>query len=677
MNNDISFLHWSYTTDEYDIVWLSFDMYEKSTNVLTLEVLEEFENILNNLELQKPKGLIIKSAKKNGFIAGADISSFSKIQSKEEAMDLTGKAHSIFLKLERLPFPTLCLINGFCLGGGLELALACSMRIASDAPSTKIGLPEVRLGIHPGFGGTVRLTRLLGPTKAIPLMMAGKILDARRAKQVGIIDQALPDRILKDAARSLIINGNRKKSKSLLQKITECKMARPLLAPIFERELKKKVNPIHYPAPYAIIDLWKKQSGDDHEMYNAEGASLAELIMHPTARNLTRIFFLQEKLKSLAGDDNFLPKYVHIVGGGVMGGDIAAWCALHNFSVTIQDQNELAIAGAIKRANKLFSFKLRKPHLVRAALDRLQPDIHGTGIKRADVIIEAIFENSDAKRDLFLSLEKTAQPSALFATNTSSIPIEIIARDLQQPERLIGLHFFNPVSRMQLIEVVHTPQTAKEWLMKGIQFSKLLKKLPVPTKSCPGFLVNRVLMPYLHEAVLMASENIPISYIDRAAKKFGMPVGPIALIDMVGLDICQSVSDFLQSDSITMPKTVKALIDQGHKGKKTGRGFYSYKKGKAIPPRVDKRYIPPDDLEDRLILRMLNECVSCLREEVVDGAKLLDAGLIFGTGFAPFTGGPIQYIEQMGASALLQKIQSLEQLYGERFKSDTGWTSLK
>lgn len=677
MNNDICYLHWSYTTDEYDIVWLSFDMYEKNTNVLTIEVLEEFENILNDLTLQKPRGLIIKSAKKNGFIAGADISSFSKIQTKEEAMDLTGKAHSIFLKLEKLPFPTLCLINGFCLGGGLELALACSMRIASDAPSTKIGLPEVRLGIHPGFGGTVRLTRLIGPTKALPLMMAGKIIDAKRAKQLGIIDQALPDRLLIDAARSLIINGNRKKSKNLLQKITELKVVRPLLATIFARELKKKVKQNHYPAPYAIIDLFKEQAGNDLDMYSAEGASIAELIMHPTARNLTRIFFLQEKLKSLAGDDNFLPKHIHIVGGGVMGGDIAAWCALHNFSVTLQDQNEMAIAGAIKRASKLFSFKLRKPHLVRAALDRLQPDIYGEGIKKADVIIEAIFENSDAKRELFLSLEKKAQPSALFATNTSSIPIEIIARDLRQPDRLIGLHFFNPVSRMQLVEVVHTPQTASEWLMKGIQFTKLLKKLPVPTKSCPGFLVNRVLMPYLHEAVLMASEDIPISHIDRAAKKFGMPVGPIALIDIVGLDICQSVSDFLQSDSITLPETVKDLIDQGHKGKKTGRGFYSYKKGRPISPRVGKRYQPPDDLEDRLILRMLNECVSCLDEEVVDGAEFLDAGLIFGTGFAPFTGGPLEYIEQTGASALLQKIQSLEQQYGERFKPDTGWASLK
>ncbi len=677
MLKNTSFLHWNYTTDEDKLVWLSIDMHEKNTNVLSEDVLSEFDQLLDEIVSQKPAGLIIRSAKKNGFIAGADISSFAKISSREEAVQLTSKAHRIFNKLETLACPTLCIIHGFCLGGGLELALACSRRIASDDPSTKIGLPEVKLGIHPGFGGTVRLTKLIGALKALPLMVAGKVLDAKRAKRAGIIDLAVPDRLLQQAARTLILQGRRKRKTGFVNTLVESPLLRPVLAKIFTSKLREKVDENHYPAPFAIINLWKNQSLDIAQQYKDEAESLADLIVHPTARNLTRIFFLQEKLKNLPGDNTFVPARVHIIGGGVMGGDIAAWCALQNLEVTIQDQNHQAIAGALTRAKKLFLYKLVQPHLVRSALDRLQPDPVGNGIAKADVIIEAIFENAEAKQNLFTMLEQQAKPEALLATNTSSIPIKTIGENLRDPGRLLGLHFFNPVSKMQLVEIIHDEQTGMPWINKGIQFTETIKKLPIPVKSCPGFLVNRVLMPYLHEAAIMVEEGIPITVIDEAAKDFGMPVGPVELMDMVGIDICLSVSDFLRTENLTMPHIVEKLVTDGHKGKKTGKGFYTYKQGKALIPKKNSKYSPPPDIQDRLMLRLLNECVACLRENIVDDSELLDGGLIFGTGFAPFTGGPIQFLQNEENTELFNTLQSLELKHGSRFSPDSGWASIK
>lgn len=676
MLNNTSFLHWNAITDEDNLVWLSIDMHEKNTNVLSEDVLDEFDQLLDEIVSQKPAGLIIRSAKKNGFIAGADISSFAKISSKEEAVQLTSKAHGIFNKLESLAFPTLCIIHGFCLGGGLELALACSMRIASDDLSTKIGLPEVKLGIHPGFGGTVRLTNLIGAVKALPLMVAGKVLDAKQAKRAGIVDLAVPDRLLTQAARRLTLQERVKRKTDVINTLVETPILRPVLAKIFTRKLREKIDENHYPAPYSIINLWKNKSADLARQYKDEADSLADLIVHPTARNLTRIFFLQEKLKNLPGDQDFIPARVHIIGGGVMGGDIAAWCALQNLEVTIQDQNHQAIAGALTRAEKLFVYKLRQAHLVRSALDRLQPDPDGDGIAKADVIIEAIFENPEAKQNLFTMLEQKAKPEALLATNTSSIPLKTIGKNLKDPARLLGLHFFNPVSKMQLVEIIHDKQTGLQWINKGIQFTKTIKKLPIPVKSCPGFLVNRVLMPYLHEAATMVEEGIPMTVIDKAAKDFGMPVGPVELMDMVGLDICLSVSDFLRSENLTMPHIVEKLVADGHKGKKTGKGFYTYKQGKTVIPKQNSKYSPPPDIQDRLMLRMLNECVACLREKIVDGSEMLDGGLIFGTGFAPFTGGPIHFLHNDDNTGLFGTLQSLELKHGSRFSPDSGWTSI-
>ncbi len=675
-NTNKAYTHWHYHTDNDNVIWLTIDTQGKNTNVLSRDVLEELHQVLVEITGLTPAGLIIRSDKKNGFIAGADISAFATIDSKETALQLVKQGQSVFTSIEQLPFPTLCLIHGFCLGGGLELALACDYRIGADVPETRIGLPEVLLGIHPGFGGTVRLIRLIGAPAALKIMLSGKALDAGKAARLGIITHAVPPRLLTTAAKQTLSAHRAPHSPGLLSRCADVPFIRPLIADFVTRKLRSKVKEKHYPAPYALVKLWKDHGGSVDKMMEAEARSIAALLVSPTAKNLTRVFFLQEQLKSLPADRSFQPHHVHVVGGGVMGGDIAAWCALQGYRVSIQDYNHDILARVVKRAASLYKRKLKKPHLVRAALDRLTPDRDGLQVGRADVIIEAIFENVDAKKSLYKQLEPQLKPDALLATNTSSIPLETLAVDLNQPDRLIGLHFFNPVAKMMLVEVVQSELTSQESLDKAIQFTKQIKKLPLPVKSSPGFLVNRILMPYLHEAALMESEGIPPEQIDRAAVDFGMPVGPIELIDMVGLDICLHVADFMTSaPELQMPPRLRQLVEQGHTGKKSGQGFYRYKDGKAVKTAKGKDTQPLTELTERLILRLLNESVACLRQSIVGSGDLLDAGMVFGTGFAPFRGGVIHYIQTKGGISLKNRLQALAEHHGSRFHPDEGWES--
>lgn len=670
------FAHWNFSLDKDNYCWLTIDVAEKSTNVLTREVLDELREIIPVIEQQKPQALLFQSGKANGFIAGADISSFTTITSQEEALHLIRQGQDIFTMIENLPFATISLINGFCLGGGLELALACDYRIAVDEPKTKIGLPEVKLGIHPGFGGTVRLIQLIGAPAALPLLLSGKILAARQAAKLGIVTHAVPPRLLRSAARKTLAKGQ-KHTRKILPKLADAALARPLVAALARKKLKQKVNQTHYPAPFALLDLWEKYGGSPTTMMEQEAQSVSKLIRTPTAQNLIRVFQLQEKLKALPADTTFAPRHVHVIGAGVMGGDIAAWCALQGFTVSIQDNSHTILAKTVQRAAALFQQKLRAPHLVKAVLDRFIPDINGACIPKADVIIEAIFEDVNAKKELFVALEPQIRPDTLLATNTSSIPLETLAADLNNPERLVGLHFFNPVAKMMLVEVVSTSYVEETDVLKAISFTKKIGKLPLPVHSSPGFLINRILMPYLHEAAQLEAEGVPPLAIDQAAEQFGMPVGPIELMDLVGLDICQSVAEFMTVDpTMKMPENLQKLLDQGRLGKKSGAGYYTYKKGKPDKPSIDKKTSLPGDIADRLILRLVNESVACLREKVVADGDLLDAGMIFGTGFAPFRGGVVHYMHDQSPAALLSKMQQLATQYGGRFTPDKGWQTI-
>ncbi len=668
--------HWQWDEDEDNVGWLALDKGDASTNVLSAEVLEELDTILSGIGSEL-HGLIITSAKPNGFIAGADINEFTTLKDQSEATALIQRGQRVLDKLEALKCPTVALIHGFCLGGGLELALACRYRIADDDARTKLGLPEVKLGIHPGFGGTVRLPPLVGAPAAMDIILSGRTLSARAAKKIGLVDHAVPSRQLRMAAKATVMKPPAQRKAKGWKALTNNVVVRTLLAQYLRRQVAAKAPEEHYPAPYAVIELWNKHFDDPKRMLAEEAASVARLVMGETSKSLVRVFFLQERVKALGRVKGYDPKHIHVIGGGVMGGDIAAWCALRGFHVTLQDRQYETLARVLQRAHGLFKKKLKQPRLVQAAMDRLMPDIEGLGVSRADVVIEAIFEDVEAKHNLFREIEPRLRPDALLATNTSSIPLQVLSEALKKPERLVGLHFFNPVAKMQLVEIVSSEKTDPQVSQTAAAFARKIDRLPVPVSSTPGFLVNRVLMPYLLEAVTLESEGVPAVVIDKAALKFGMPMGPIHLADTVGLDICLSVAEILSKHlGGEVPQRLRDLVNAGYLGVKSGRGFYEYKKGKPQKPKTDKEYTPPNDLTDRLMFRLFNECVACLREGVVEDADLLDTGVIFGTGFAPFRGGPVNYLQNSGVGAMQSKLKELAGRYGSRFGEDAGWAEL-
>lgn len=667
--------NWKVVHDEHHIVWLHLDKADSSTNTLSAGVLNELDSILGELLSKPPRGVILLSDKENGFIAGADVNEFTEFNDQGEAQAAIERGHTIFNKLENLPCATVALIHGFCLGGGLELALACRYRIADDDASTRIGLPEVRLGIHPGFGGTVRSIETVGPLSAMDIMLTGRNLSARAAKRMKLIHHAVPRRHLLNAATQTVLHPPAKQTLPFWMGWLNHRLVRPWLVKYMTKKVASRAPRAHYPAPYALLDLWQKYFDDRKKMLKEEASSVARLIVGKTARNLIRVFQLQEQMKSLGRDVKYTPKQIHVIGAGVMGGDIAAWCAMQGFHVTIQDQNTDAIGRVIERAYKLYKKKLKARLAINAAMDCLTPDPHGHGLKRADLVIEAIFEDVKVKQSLLREIEPKLPEQALIASNTSSIPLEKLATALKKPERLVGLHFFNPVAKMPLVEIVHGKQTADDTISRAASFTRSIRKLPLPVASKPGFLVNRVLMPYLIEAVILADEGIPLKVIDDEAVKFGMPMGPIELADTVGLDICLKVAEILsESMDISVPDTLRKLVDKGQLGKKSGQGFYNFKKGKPVKPQPDKKYTPPSDIQDRLILRLINEAVACLGDEVVQDADLADAGVIFGTGFAPFRGGPLHYAETRGHEQVQKMLSQLQQRYGPRFTPDKGWT---
>jgi 3-hydroxyacyl-CoA dehydrogenase/enoyl-CoA hydratase/3-hydroxybutyryl-CoA epimerase len=669
--------HWRSERDQDGIVWLMLDQSGSTVNTLSVDVIAELDAQLMALEQDLPRGLVIRSGKPGGFIAGADIKEFLRARTREAAAELIRGCHTVFDRLEALGCPTLSLIEGYCLGGGLELALATRYRIALDEPRTRLGLPEVRLGIHPGFGGTLRAPRLIGHLPALDLMLSGRSLSAHAAWKVGLVDHALPERQLVRAARALVLEAPPPHRPPWLQRLAGQRLARPVVAKLMRRKVALRAPEQHYPAPYALIDLWRRHADDPKRMQAEEANSVAQLVVGDTAQNLIRVFFLQERLKSRGRTTAAPARRVHVIGAGAMGGDIAAWCALRGLQVTLQDQSAHRIAPAIKRAAELFRRELKQPRLVQAALDRLLPDIHAAGVDRADVVIEAIFENADAKQALYRELEPRLRPDALLATNTSSIPLEILGPALTRPERLVGLHFFNPVAKMQLVEVVHAPHTDAGVLAQANGFVRQIDRLPLAVKSSAGFLVNRVLMPYLLEAVTIVGEGIRPELVDRTALEFGMPMGPIELADTVGLDICLSVANILSTHTrAQVPERLQRMVEAGQLGRKSGRGFYGYRNGVLLKGRLDSVIAAPPDLSDRLILSLLNEVVACRRAGIVEDDDALDAGIIFGTGFAPFRGGPMRYIRERGISNLKERLQNLAREHGERFTPDAGWTEL-
>ncbi len=661
-----SLSHWRLERDTDGLAWLTFDRAGSAVNALSADTMAELAVVLDALDAAPPKGLIIQSGKATGFIVGADVNEFANLDTPEQARGLVARGWNLFNRLAAVRYPTLALIQGHCLGGGLELALACRYRLVADQPGTSLALPEVMLGIFPGWGGMLRLPQVIGAPAALDMMLTGRGADARRAAALGLADARVPTRLLHAAARQTVLSKKPPRRARGLGGLANRWPFKAIVANRARKQIAEKDPLGHYPAAPAIVTLWEKHGGNA-----LQAPELIDgIISSDTARNLLRVFRLQERLKANGKQPGVAPaRHVHVVGAGTMGGDIAAWCALKGMTVTLQDQDMARIAPAIKRAAALYARRLKDSRLARAALDRLIPDPAGGGVPRADIIIEAISEQADAKRALYASLEPRMKADALLATNTSSLSLETLRAGLARPERLVGIHFFNPVAKMPLVEVVHADgdggdmgsnvvgnaganktSNMSDATARACAFVGQIDKLALPVKSAPGFLVNAVLAPYMLQAMRSVDDGLAPETVDAAMVAFGMPMGPLELADTVGLDIARAAGEAL-ADGAEPPRCLADRLARGDLGKKTGKGFYTWRDGKPIKVEKDKagkaNAAPASSVPDGLAQRLIQPLVDATRQRVEDGvvadADLADAGVIFGTGFAPFTGGPLHY----------------------------------
>lgn len=642
------FRHWHLSRDSDNILYARLDRAGERVNSLSREVLEELEQLIALAERETPRGLVIMSGKRTGFVFGADVREFDGFDDAATVTAEILRVHEMFNRLEKLDCITVAAIEGYCLGGGLELALACCYRIAKDVPSTRLGFPEVQLGIFPGFGGSARSVRTMGGLKAMELMLTARQVNARVARALGLVDQVIGrHEELVWAARKAVLSGRKSRGPGLVGRLSNLLPARRLLAKQMRKQTARKARAEHYPAPYRLIDTWEQHGGNYRQMMQAEARAVGELMVSSSATGLRRVFHLMERLKSEGKSSDFKARHVHVIGAGVMGGDIAAWCVLRGLDVSLQDREMKYITPALKRAESLFKRKLKDPAKVKAAMDRLRPDTEAIYVPRADVVIEAIFENVEAKQALFKDLESRMKADAILATNTSAIPLESLASVLINPSRLIGLHFFNPVAQMPLVEVVYSAETDAGERLKGAAFCQQINRFPLPVRSSPGFLVNRVLAPYMMTALQLHRSGVPAEALDAAAEAFGMPMGPVELADTVGLDVCLMVTGVLQdgNDNASPEKEfIQSRVSAGKLGKKSGEGLYVWKDGKAIKNASIAQGYKLSELAEQLIKAYTDECIAALQEGVVADEDLLDAGMIFGTGFAPFRGGPLYYL---------------------------------
>ncbi len=638
---------WRFSIDAEKLGWLTIDTPKTGVNVLSTEAITELEALVTRFEELIATGDLIGvallSGKESGFIAGADVSEFDGMSDAAILPEALRRTHRLFSRIEALKVPIVAGIHGFCLGGGLELALACGYRIAVNDEQTRLGFPEVNLGIFPGFGGTGRSIRQAGPVAAMQAMLTGRMIKASAARGMGLVDKLVRHRDnLRWEARKAILGKRQSSVYGWKGEVLTLRPVRTYLATKMREEARKKARPEHYPAPYVLIDNFEKHGQDWQAMSAAEIEGFVPLMGSDTATNLRRVFFLQESLKRQGGKGASKPKFqrVHVIGAGVMGGDIAAWCALRGLSVTLQDIDMERIKPALARAKALFKKRLRKPGEVAAAVARLEADVAGKGVTRADVIIEAVVENLEIKQKIFIGIEPKLKPNAILATNTSSIELERIAEGLADPKRLIGLHFFNPVAQLPLVEVIRSTYNSDAEIAAGAAFALAIGKSPVPVRSAPGFLVNRVLMPYILGAVARVEQGESKELLDAAAVAFGMPMGPIELMDTVGLDVGKSVALEL-GHPVPPGSKFAALVEAKKFGRKTGQGFYTWEKGKAqkgaVPEHADLA-----GLGRELVKPLVDATEIVVGDKVVASADLADIGVILGTGFAPFLGGPMK-----------------------------------
>lgn len=668
------------TFERDGIATLSFDRPGSTANVFDVATLHELDGHLAALERRGDlQGVVLVSAKPKIFIAGADLNAFSGA-TVAQLGDIVDLGHRVFRRLEALKFPSVAAINGVCLGGGCELALACDWRVASTDKSTKIGLPETQLGILPAWGGSVRLPRLIGLPQALGIILTGKQLVAAQAQKTGLVDDVAHPEYLVAAARRQLARGKRPTPSP--SGLMNSALLRPLVVRRARREVLAKTRG-HYPAPLKALDAAVGALGQPLESALAiEKAAFLSLVQTPECHSLMSIFFLQErakKLKAAAADGAARPvQRVAVIGAGVMGAGIAQWTSARGYPTLLKDVAPEALAKGLKSAEKIVQDGVKRKKLTpaeaTAALDRITPVHTDVPLAGVDLVIEAAVEKLELKQKIFAQLEQRAGPRTILATNTSALSIDAIAGGLADPTRVVGIHFFNPVHRMQLVEIVRGPRTSPAALDTALSFVKAIGKLPVLVQDSPGFLVNRILLPYMVESVRLFNEGVDVPRLDRIMLDFGMPMGPLRLTDEVGLDVAQHVAVDLQNrlaKPVPINDTLAQMIAKGWLGKKTGTGFYVFpkEKGAKESPNGGLAFLQAggkgraqDDatLRDRMVLVMVNEAARCLEEGVVAAPEDVDFGMIFGTGWAPFRGGPLRYADTRGVADVVAQLQKLQ-----------------
>ena len=635
--------HFDISTDSKNICWAKLDVKGKSVNVLTQEVMLDLAKLLDWLEENDNlRGFGFMSGKPGGFIYGADISEFELYKSATDVLHHMQFVHGLFDRIERLKVPTCVGIDGIAVGGGLEIALAFDHIIITGNDKTKLGFPEVNLGILPGYGGSGRAYRRVGTATATQMMLSGKPMAAFAAHEAGLIDQKVDGaEHLKPAIGAWLIE---QKSKKPNREQRESSADQNALNEANAKFLNR-LRADHTPAPFAILDHVKRHGHSASEMSAGEMDIFPDLMVGSASKSLRRVYHLTDKIRKTARGDSAISN-VHVVGAGVMGGDIAAVAAMSGLMVTLSDMNPKATELAIDRAAKLFERRLKSDDKITAAKHRLKSDPQSDGAKNADLIIEAVAEKLSVKQAVFADLEKIIKPNAVLATNTSAIPLEDIAKVLADPSRLIGLHFFNPVPVLPLIEVIWSLHSNQDIVTRGMRFAGQIGKMPIRCKSSPGFLVNRALLPYMFGAMEAVASGESPEKIDQALVDFGMPMGPIELSDQVGLDVCLDVGIVLGMGP-GAEKLLKSKCREQTLGRKTGSGFYEWSENRAVRSRESLEPKVSDKMARRMLAPMVDECRKAVQEGVVDSADDADAGMIFGTGFPGFRGGPINWASEV------------------------------
>jgi 3-hydroxyacyl-CoA dehydrogenase/enoyl-CoA hydratase/3-hydroxybutyryl-CoA epimerase len=682
--------HW---IDPNGIVHVVFDRPDDKVNLLTPEILEDLGELLDSVRGREDvRGVLFKSAKKGSFIAGMDVEVIASFTDAFKAAEGARFGQIVFQKIADLPVPSGVAINGTCLGGGTELALACTVRVASDSKAVSIGLPETQLGIIPGFGGTQRLPRLVGLVPSLDLILSGKQLDAKRAWRTGLVDLVAPDAYLERETLKLMqsaASGLSRKRGLGARLIESVPVTRRLVIEKARKAAVAKARPENYPAPFRALEAIDAAfSMPLPQGLDLEARIVGELVPTRTSKNLIWIFKNRSALKRDAGGMVALPRKIRraaVLGAGIMGGGIAQLVADRGIPVRMKDLRGEALLTALRHASKIWRDQVDRkrlsPREMRQRLGFIAPSLDDSGLARVDIVLEAVVENLDVKQKVLASLEERISERAIFASNTSTLPISDIAARAVRPERVVGMHFFNPVHRMPLVEVIAGQRSSPEAVSTVHAFALELGKVPVVVRDAPGFLVNRILMLYFNEALRLLGEGVTIDEADSAMLAFGMPMGPFALMDEIGLDTGQHAASVLEGAfgkriGAATP-ALQAIVAAGHLGKKNGRGFYLYKDGQRtrpdpaiakLVPSGGSLALPEETLQERMVLAMVNEAAICLEDGVVREPRDIDIAMVFGTGFPPFRGGLLRSADAIGTAVLVDRLARLADAHGERFR---------